>query len=159
MGLFTILALGAKVVGAFGAAKKAKKANRANAAAAANEKEIRDIRNLQAKRKFLKDFRLLQASNIAAAGGVEGGLDSSRVQGQNAAATTQAKVGIAEQNKLGELDASAVANSARAVKYQNQGALISTAASLASSAFSTFGGPPNGKVPVITETDIPPDNG
>ena len=157
MALFSLVSLAVSAVGAFGAAKQAKKANKANRAAAANEKEIRDIRNLQAKRKFLKDFRLQQAAAIAGAGAVEGGLDSSRAQGQTAASITQAKVGVAEQNKLGELDAEAVANAAQAQKYRNRAAAIGTVTGLATSALNTFGGPPTDKIPTITETDIPAD--
>ena len=154
-GFLGLIALGVSALGAIGAAKEGKKANRANAAAAKNEKDIRTVRNFQAKRTFLKNFRLLQAETIATGGAIEGGLDSSRSQGQLAASRTQTQVGLEEQKKLASLDASAVANATAAQKHRNRASTISTIASVASSAINLIPtGPPSG-TPVITETDIP----
>lgn len=152
-GFLGLLSLAVTAIGAVGSAKKAKKADKANQRAALDEKEIRSIRNLQAKRKFLKDFRLTQAVTIASGGAVEGGLDSSRSQGERASASTQARVGVAEQGKLGELDASAVSNAVAAAKFKSQASRISTIAGLASSAINLIPTAPN-STPVITEQPL-----
>lgn len=153
-GFLGLVALGVSALGAIGSAKEGNKANEAARRAAKNEKDIRAIRNFQAKRTFLKGFRLLQAETVATGGAIEGGLDSSRTQGQLAASRTQTQVGLEEQKKLSSLDAAAVANATAAQKHRNRAATISTVAGLASSAINLI--PTGGSgTPVITEQDLP----
>ena len=115
------------IAGAIFGSKKRKAA--ARAAAARND--ITKIQKMQAKRAFFNKFHAAQADALTAGVNTGADLGSSGVQGQLASQATQARVGVAELNRMEGLDAIAGRYDAKAAKYAGYGAIAGAVGEIA----------------------------
>lgn len=115
----------AKTAGSISAANSRQEARDAMA-------KITRLSNAQKKREFLNKFRIAQANSLSIGAGVLGGLDSSRSQGQLAAATSQVGQGVFEFDTKAQFAKTAnrkLASAANAEKLGNIAGAIGSAAS------------------------------
>ena len=95
------LAVGSKLLGGLFGLKSGKEKRKA----ARTRRRIGEIQNFQAYRNYMNKFLSSQGAALAQAGMSGAGLGSSGVQGTLASMGTQARVGTAEFQRLGELGA------------------------------------------------------
>lgn len=144
----SIVAAGVAVAGAAAqydqgkkAAKKQKKANKA-------QRKINQLKNKQAKRAFLRNFRMAQASTLTESVLAGAGLGSSRFQGTLASQTSQAFQAVDEFNEMDRLGGLVTryqnAAAERQVKAAGYGAISSIASSFISFGAGGGGGAPTG---------------
>ena len=116
------LGLAIGIVGTLLSARSSRKASKQQQKANKARADIQRIKNKQAKRNFLKSFRLQQASAVV--GGVAAGVDveSSRVQAQLASGQTQRRIGLQEFEQQEKLATTAnIAEEASASRIRQAG--------------------------------------
>lgn len=109
--------------------KKAKKAAKSSNAA---QRRINQLRNKQSKRKFLRQFRQVQAEAIQGAISAGVGIESSLAQGTLASQGSQARIANLEFEKMDELGGEMTAAMDRQASAQFRSQVGSTVSSFAS---------------------------
>lgn len=115
------------IAGAIFGSKKRKAQRRAAQA----RNDITKIQKMQAKRQYFNRFYAAQADALTAGVNTGADLGSSGVQGQLASQATQARVGVAELNRMEGLDAIAGRYDAKAAKYAGYGAIAGAVGQIA----------------------------